>query len=913
MCWRPSSTWLLLLLLSISASTNQHPYIMPQPPPPTSLSEYASSGIIKPHTGQVNDLQGLRSALASCSFRGEVILITTSETYVDAAAQTIGMLRRFGIAHFLVLATTEAGCQGFMSLVLEDTCCVWYNISLPEVNHVAQHGFSNHRRLMHLRLRLAARILRLRYNILFLDTDIIIFDDPYKYFKAYPFNETNIFFDGSFLSPNIGIMYVQNVAPDGPVAWIFAESVDRTLRWGEDHEYIMKKSNPKITNFQHAMWDQPNFGDALLSAILGRPVFMNSWFFHEKWAAHHSHIINNNKTYRAMPSSKHIQDVSRSKEFSFDSIDLYHPFTGGVWPEELSGQPFPTQRGNFSEALQQDLRADGGPMWPDPEDPACNGIPQLFDMTLSTGRRLQQTLLSARESLVGDEAKNVHDPPSLVLHHDQKLEDKHVQPVLRQGKFSIQLDHDEGASGRWNRMHNIDGVLDASKQLETKGKHDERFVRRLHLLTSATQGQEYNDAQLWEAGSVGGGVQGHHATGHQGNIKSIWTLLSGYPLSSRTSTARGYSEGLRSKRLLLRSNSSQHERDMHGVVPAVGCPGRGKPERASQLPHWFSTSWSHSMHDARSSWNCSVVPPTQVLGHILFLPYDKKIYKNVLKMAYGWYNWTVSNATKAGHVYFSSTVTTPVPKVLAASDILVDHLSSMGAVQFIVSLRALFTAARISQRALAWPALPCTSLHRLILEMHGLKELKRNHEKFYHQSSAVHVTVVEKPGMCIWSDYFFAGCLDNGVGLLPPEFQHLLSTLPADMARQNLDNTVDISATSSVPSPSQARNLLTSELDFQLNGEVGGPSDEIKADIYSRDPVRFGDKIEDSRKRILQEGQSWNVSISKTSFEFRVASLFDLPVVYLDKIPDIATSPSDITDLSSMVRFPSDCYAVSLH
>jgi len=31
-----------------------------------------------------------------------------------------------------------------------------------------------------LRSRAAARTLRLRYNVMFLDTDLVIFDDPYK-------------------------------------------------------------------------------------------------------------------------------------------------------------------------------------------------------------------------------------------------------------------------------------------------------------------------------------------------------------------------------------------------------------------------------------------------------------------------------------------------------------------------------------------------------------------------------------------------------------------------------------------------------------------------------------------------------------------------------------------------------------
>ena len=36
---------------------------------------------------------------------------------------------------------------------------------------------------------------------------------------------------GGPLEVNIGVMYVQNAAPDGPVAWMFAEVPDRALRY----------------------------------------------------------------------------------------------------------------------------------------------------------------------------------------------------------------------------------------------------------------------------------------------------------------------------------------------------------------------------------------------------------------------------------------------------------------------------------------------------------------------------------------------------------------------------------------------------------------------------------------------------------------------------------------------------------
>ena len=42
------------------------------------------------------------------------------------------------------------------------------------------------------RWRLAARVLRAGYNLLLLDTDVLVFDDPYKHFKAEPFSKYNL-------------------------------------------------------------------------------------------------------------------------------------------------------------------------------------------------------------------------------------------------------------------------------------------------------------------------------------------------------------------------------------------------------------------------------------------------------------------------------------------------------------------------------------------------------------------------------------------------------------------------------------------------------------------------------------------------------------------------------------------------
>ena len=60
--------------------------------PPAAPSEYNSLGKLKLYVGHINDLNGLKAALEACSYRKEVIVISSTDTFVDAAAQTISML-----------------------------------------------------------------------------------------------------------------------------------------------------------------------------------------------------------------------------------------------------------------------------------------------------------------------------------------------------------------------------------------------------------------------------------------------------------------------------------------------------------------------------------------------------------------------------------------------------------------------------------------------------------------------------------------------------------------------------------------------------------------------------------------------------------------------------------------------------
>lgn len=67
------------------------------------------------------------------------------------------------------------------------------------------------------------RSIRLGYNVLMIDSDVIVMRDPYKYFKHAPFKDITVLNQAeSPVDPNGGLVYVQNAAPDGPAAFMFA-------------------------------------------------------------------------------------------------------------------------------------------------------------------------------------------------------------------------------------------------------------------------------------------------------------------------------------------------------------------------------------------------------------------------------------------------------------------------------------------------------------------------------------------------------------------------------------------------------------------------------------------------------------------------------------------------------------------
>jgi len=820
-------------------------------------------------------------------------MIPATEVFVDAAAQIMDQLGRFGIEHVMLITSTEQSCNASLKLI-PHVCCVWLQPPLPE-NEVANHGFSSHRFLMHIRLRLAALTVRLRYNVMFLDTDLIIFDDPYKYFKQPPFDKANMMMAGGVSEVNIGVMYVQNAAPDGPIAWLFAEVPDRQLRWGEQPEFVQNKEWPKLFNWQHLMWDQANFGDAFQSTVVGRPVVQSAWTYQDKkfnvtWTQMHarrSHPLQKHDTFKL---SGELEKIARQPEVSLAYVDMHRPFTGGQWPQQLGGQILPATRLQFSQHWQDQLRSVREPMWPDPDDPACTQFsskvwPRRKLRAAARGSDRSEGQEEEEQQGVPDDWEEVQEGTAgsgteLRYKSSQQVEEELTQMCWALPWLEREVLHSAQAQAHQcpaaaELQHAL--AQEALTQRSAASSLGGRQASRTRKLTAETTMRTRAASAVATSASARGGAGGE---GHKVSV-------------------------MRQKRML---------KETAGSAPAGSCPGPGPVERATFLPHWMSVSWNHRNMKA-PEWNRDQHPPSTVIGHVLWLPCDKRIYKNALKMSYGWYNWSLAYQSRGGQVFFASTPQVPVPKVLAPGPELLDVMARLPAVPFLEAMRALVSAAAAAGRAFAYPALSCNALQRIIHEFPSKPNLKRNNDGYY-STGTVPFTVLEKEGKCMWYDYMYNVCLDEGLGLLPPEFAHLLSTLPPEAAQPSASNTLQLN-----PPPAARRLLSTADgaSQHQQQADQGdsssstgswlsrlwtawqgahaakGPADGVDSQNGkgSGMPAGDGDSAVGVRRALLNDVTAPKVQLDLASYREAAGSLGDAPVVYINVVPQLKNLHSE--------------------
>lgn len=255
-----------LLLLRKKAALLQAP-----PSPPCAASGLCSLGRVRAWHGDLSRSPSFREALRARAFKKEVVLLCTEGRSLDFTLQPLAQLARLGMAHALLLADTRETCERAREAVerFNDRSggrsaqqqqrrqqrlslgCGWYGEGESSDNALLlppriQGAF----RLWALRLRTALRAVRLRYNVLVLDADTVLFADPYPYLKhpallgkyhwvSQPESAGgDAEGGGGFL--NGGVYYVQNAAPSGAAAFLLYEATRRMLRWDDDERATLR-------------------------------------------------------------------------------------------------------------------------------------------------------------------------------------------------------------------------------------------------------------------------------------------------------------------------------------------------------------------------------------------------------------------------------------------------------------------------------------------------------------------------------------------------------------------------------------------------------------------------------------------------------------------------------------------------
>ncbi|KAG2445948.1 hypothetical protein HXX76_000551 [Chlamydomonas incerta] len=359
--------WRSVALLLALALAGVHALDIPESADglPCAASGYCSLGKVQPWTGDIRTSAALKACLATRSYQKELILLT--ETRLNSAFQTFAGLLSLGYEHVVLLSLPEPCSAGQ---------AVWPRLACA---YSSQTFVSTTKYLLD-RVVFLVRAARLGTNVLMLDSDVIPQADLYTHLKAPHMRSTTLatMRDGNGWV-NCGVVYAQNVAPDGPTAYVLAEVVDRLERWAEGASFLSSHGNPA-----HC-WDQQMYSDTVLSALAGRPISYGCWYRHggagrAAWDVAHQRVFGTQET-GPLENQHYLEGGSLPwpaeltapnypyKRSEVWTGEMHVPNTRGEWPAELGGQMYPPERGPSSKAFIELLKSDGLPMWPDPEDP----------------------------------------------------------------------------------------------------------------------------------------------------------------------------------------------------------------------------------------------------------------------------------------------------------------------------------------------------------------------------------------------------------------------------------------------------------------------------------------------------------------------------------------------------------------
>ena len=161
--------------------------------------------------------------------------MVSDDKMLDSFLQGANSFARLGMGHILLLSYSEAMCTAINSIV-PDVGCAWSSFEEPpDLQDVYYLWSVRYRTLARFakgspncycvarkelpqpldtaalfNCPMACRSMRLGYNVLLVDSDTAVFDDPYKYFKQPPFQDIVVLNqEESPVEANGGNLYVQ--------------------------------------------------------------------------------------------------------------------------------------------------------------------------------------------------------------------------------------------------------------------------------------------------------------------------------------------------------------------------------------------------------------------------------------------------------------------------------------------------------------------------------------------------------------------------------------------------------------------------------------------------------------------------------------------------------------------------------
>lgn len=185
-------------------------------------SNYFSARRAHRVNGDVGSLDVLAQVVDRCSVHGELILFAFDANWMDWAVNMGSLLHHVGFNHFVALGAGPSACTAFNAR-LPGATCVWN--TKPSGEHWDARRDST--LTLWIRRYQTALSLSARVNVLLMDLDTIVFNDPYPLLHSEPMASIPLIYKKEGFA-NGGLFYLRrNTVVTSPVRWVFDSVLEK--------------------------------------------------------------------------------------------------------------------------------------------------------------------------------------------------------------------------------------------------------------------------------------------------------------------------------------------------------------------------------------------------------------------------------------------------------------------------------------------------------------------------------------------------------------------------------------------------------------------------------------------------------------------------------------------------------------